>query len=129
MELNQVGVAVRDLAEGVAFLSRLGLRLVVLDRESLYARFEMPQGDATFSIWQEDQPQPGPAIVYFEVEDLDRRHAELTALGIAFDTPPITESWLWREARFSDPTGNRFCLFHGGKNRRFPPWRLPDVRP
>jgi hydroxymethylpyrimidine/phosphomethylpyrimidine kinase len=25
-----------------------------------------------------------------------------------------------------DPAGNAVCLFHGGENRRNPPWRLPE---
>ncbi|MGL6209929.1 MAG: VOC family protein, partial [Paracoccaceae bacterium] len=67
---------------------------------------------------------PGSTALYFEVEDVDRRYQELTAQGIAFDGPPADQSWRWREARFSDPSGNKLCLYHAGADRRFPPWRL-----
>jgi catechol 2,3-dioxygenase-like lactoylglutathione lyase family enzyme len=126
MDLNQISLAVRDLDEGVAFYRLIGLRLIVLDEDSGYARFELPTGTATFSIYVAQAPQPGTATLYFEVDDLDRHHAALVAKGILFDGPPVTESWLWREARFADPTGNRLCLYHAGTHRRFPPWRLDD---
>ena len=50
--------------------------------------------------------------------------AQLKAKGIAFDSDPVDQSWKWREAWFSDPAGNRLCLYWAGENRRFPPWRL-----
>ena len=49
----------------------------------------------------------------------------ITAGGIAFDSPPTDQPWLWREARLRDPDGNCLCLFAAGENRRHPPWRLP----
>ena len=127
MELNQVCVAVRNLDEGVAFYRKIGLTLIVLDQESLYARFEHSSGGATFSIWQDRTLPPGRATLYFEVADVDQRHADLTAAGVDFDTPPTDQDWLWREAYFSDPSGNRLCLYHAGQNRRFPPWRRKDA--
>ncbi|MDH3811648.1 MAG: VOC family protein, partial [Gammaproteobacteria bacterium] len=30
----------------------------------------------------------------------------------------------WREACLRDPAGNVICIFHGGENRRYPPWRV-----
>lgn len=126
MDLNQVSLSVRDLDEAVTFYGTLGLRLIVHSRQNLYARFELPSGSTTFSIHQDDHPQPGTSTVFFEVDDVDRRYAELLAAGIPFDTPPTDQSWRWREARFADPTGNRFCLYHAGPDRRFPPWRLTD---
>jgi len=66
-------------------------------------------------------------MIYFEIEALDKAVAALEAKGISFDTPPIDQSWGWREARFSDPAGNPLCLFHGGNNRRYPPWRIDGL--
>lgn len=123
MDLNQVTISVRDFGEGTAFYSTLGLRQIVRDDEALYARFELPTGSATLSLYEDRNATPGDAILYFEVEDLDRRYAELLAAGILFQSAPTDQSWLWREARLVDPTGNRLCLFHAGANRRFPPWR------
>lgn len=124
MDLNQVSIAVRDLDEGVAFYGKLGLKLIVYGSENRYARFELPSGSSTFSIYQVDHPQPGNATLYFEVDDVDRRYSELLAAGIQFDSPPADERWRWREARFADPSGNKICLYHAGPDRRFPPWRL-----
>ncbi|MEO0747125.1 MAG: VOC family protein [Pseudomonadota bacterium] len=125
MDLNQVTVAVRDFHESVAFYSKLGLRLIVSERDE-YARFEMPSGSSTFSVYVSDAPVAGDTVIYFEVDDVDRTYTELCARGIPFDTTPKDESFRWRTAYFSDPSGNPFCLFHAGPERRFPPWRLED---
>lgn len=124
MDLNQITLAVRDLAEGVAFYRSLGLRLIVWSPDTLYARLELPSGSTTLSLHEEADATPGSTALYFEVDDLDRRHGDLVALGIVFDSPPVLQPWRWREAWFADPTGNRLCLFHAGADRRFPPWRL-----
>jgi len=63
-------------------------------------------------------------VIYFEVDDVDETVATLKAAGAQFDTEPTDESWLWREARLTDPAGNRLCIYHAGDNRRFPPWRI-----
>ncbi len=123
MDMNQVTVEVRDFNESVDFYTKIGLRLIVSARQE-YARFELPSGSATFSFHVSEQPVASNTILYFEVDEVDRRYEELLGLGITFDSPPMDQSWRWREARFSDPTGNRFCLYHAGQDRRFPPWRL-----
>ena len=125
MDLNQVTLGTRDFGASLAFYRKLGFKLIVLS-EGRYARFELPSGSTTLSIHVEDDHQPSGTMLYFEVEDVDARHAELVAAGIAFDTAPENTSWLWREARFRDPAGNPLCLFHAGQNRRFPPWRVED---
>ena len=123
MDLNQVTIGTRDFDQSVEFYTRLGLKLIV-HSEGRYARFELPSGSSTLSIHVDPDHVPSSAMLYFEVEDVDRRYAELTALGVAFDHPPQDQSWRWREARFRDPCGNRLCLYHAGPDRRFPPWRL-----
>lgn len=123
MDLNQVSIEVRDFSEAVAFYQKLGLNLIVSERGE-YARFELPSGSTTFSLCVSDTPKIGNSMIYFEVDDIDQRYAELSTAGITFDHPPVDQSWKWREARFSDPSGNKLCLFHAGANRRFPPWRL-----
>jgi catechol 2,3-dioxygenase-like lactoylglutathione lyase family enzyme len=123
MNLNQVTVGCTDLDASVAFYRALGLRLIVLD--SHYARFECPVGDATFSVHKADELAPGAGpLVYFELADLDASVGELRAKGIRFDAEPKDQDWLWREAYLRDPAGNRICLYHAGKNRKDPPWRI-----
>jgi RimJ/RimL family protein N-acetyltransferase len=124
MNLNQVTLQSLDVARAAAFYRALGF-IQVVDSAPRYARFECPDGGATFSLHQvEAMPQGECALVYFECRDLDARHASLAAQGIAFDTPPTDERWLWREARLRDPDGNRLCFYLAGRNRRFPPWRV-----
>lgn len=124
MRLNQVTVPARDIEQSVAFYQTLGLRLIV--KSPHYARFELPDGEATFSIHLSDDVEGAArgAQIYFECADLDARVAALKAEGIAFDTGPVDQDWLWREAWLSDPAGVRLCFYHAGENRRYPPWRI-----
>ena len=128
MNLNQVTVPSLDLTKAISFYGNLGLHLIV---ESLpdYARFECPDGDSTFSIHRVDKlPLGDGTYVYFECEDLDARVQTLIEKGITFDQMPKDKSWLWREARLTDPDGNKVILYYGGENRKNPPWRV-DLKP
>jgi hydroxymethylpyrimidine/phosphomethylpyrimidine kinase len=123
MRLNQVMVSARDLDASIRFYQTLGLRLIV--RSEDYARFECPDGESTFSLHLEpDARGVSETLIYFEDDDLDGLVARLKARGLAFEADPVDQSWLWREAYLRDPAGNRVCLFHAGRNRRYPPWRL-----
>jgi catechol 2,3-dioxygenase-like lactoylglutathione lyase family enzyme len=78
MNLNQVTVASTDVRRSIDFYRSLGLVLMVEDLPS-YARFECPEGDATFSVHQTGQPPVSPGVVvYFECDDpgFDRGRAE-----------------------------------------------------
>lgn len=124
MNLNQVTVEVSDIARAVEFYERLGLELIVSAPH--YARFLCP-GGATFSVHVSDRPNPGGTLIYFECDDLDERVTALKAAGVVFDSGPEDQRWLWREARLSDPDGNRLCLYFAGENRTDPPWRVRHV--
>ncbi len=126
MNLNQITVPSLDLTKSIPFYEKLGLKLIV---ESLpfYARFECPDGNATFSIHQRESLPKGDGIyVYFECEDLDQYVDQLVKKGIEFDQLPTDEMWLWREARLKDVDGNQLILFYGGENRLNPPWRIEN---
>jgi catechol 2,3-dioxygenase-like lactoylglutathione lyase family enzyme len=124
VNLNQVTVPAIDVAASVEFYKRLGLKLIV-DSVPRYARFECPDGEATFSIHRvEEAPGTSGLTIYFECDNLDDFVGRLCADGVDFESGPEDQSWLWREARLKDPAGNEICLFHGGENRRNPPWRL-----
>lgn len=123
MNLNQVTLPAVDLEASVGFYQRLGLRLIVKDPPR-YARFECPDGESTLSVELGGRAGGNGPVVYFECDDLDETVERLRADGIAFDHLPDDKPWLWREARLRDPAGNRLCLFHAGRNRRFPPWRI-----
>jgi hydroxymethylpyrimidine/phosphomethylpyrimidine kinase len=121
MDINQVTLPCTDYAASVEFYRRLGLTQIV-DSPPRYARFETP-GGATLSIHAAPASGPG-AVIYFEVDDVDTAVAEIEGRGLEFDTLPVDQDWLWREAYLSDPAGNRLCIYHAGENRRFPPWRV-----
>jgi catechol 2,3-dioxygenase-like lactoylglutathione lyase family enzyme len=124
MRLNQVTVPALDIERSIAFYKTLGLRLIVQDVH--YARFELPDGEATFSLHLTQDAAGaanGPSI-YFECEDLDARVATLKEKGIVFDSGPVDQSWLWREAWLSDPAGVKLCIYKAGEARRYPPWRV-----
>ena len=125
MRLNQVTLRVSDIERSAEFYRRLGLRQIV-GGDDRYARFLCPEGDSTFSIESHgDAPVvPASAVVYFECDDVDATVAALAGRGIAIDAPPRDQPWLWREAYLRDPDGHTICIFHGGKNRIDPPWRL-----
>lgn len=124
MNLNQVTVPTRDLDRSINFYQRMGLKLIVRSAPH-YARFECPDGDATFSVHLVDELPEGPGVlVYFECDDLDGYVQRLIDDGIYFDELPEDRSWLWREARLRDPDKNRLILYYAGDNRKDPPWRL-----
>jgi len=124
MNLNQVTVPSADVARAVEFYKRLGLIHIVGDLPK-YARFLCPDGGSTFSIHQTDDNQIGHGpVVYFECADLDEKVAELKLRGVVFESEPIDQTWLWREAYLRDPDGNLICLYFAGENRLNPPWRL-----
>ncbi|HXF77730.1 MAG TPA: VOC family protein [Usitatibacter sp.] len=124
--MNQVTLPSNDLHRASAFYRRLGLVLIV-DELPRYARFECPDGGATLSLHLTMSPIPRVEfpLVYLECMDLDAVCAGLQRAGVAFESMPSDRSWLWREARLRDPDGNALCLYWAGRNRRFPPWRVP----
>jgi catechol 2,3-dioxygenase-like lactoylglutathione lyase family enzyme len=124
MRLNQVTAAAIDLEASIAFYQLLGLRLIV--KSARYARFELPRGEATFSLHVVDGavPQENAPQLYFEVEDVAFEARRLEHAGVAIDRQPAQQSWLWTEAWLRDPAGNALCIFHAGDNRRYPPWRI-----
>jgi len=124
MNLNQVTVPCTDLDASVSFYRLLGLRQIVGGSPD-YARFECPVGDSTFSLHRTTEPITSHhVVVYFEVDDLDSMVTRLESTGVEFETDPVDQRWLWREAYLRDPAGNRICLYHAGENRRNPPWRM-----
>ncbi len=124
MNLNQVTVPSLDLEKALAFYSLLGLRLIVKALPH-YARFECPDGEATFSIhWVQELPHGDGVSVYFETHELDAEVARLQTAGISFELLPTDQTWLWREARLKDPDGNQIILYFAGDNRKNPPWRI-----
>ena len=123
MELNQVTVPCTDYAASVEFYTRLGL-VQIVDSPPRYARFESSAG-STLSIHASEEGAPAnAATIYFEVPDVDAAVATIQARGLEFESEPLDQQWLWREAYLRDPANNRICIYHAGENRRNPPWRI-----
>lgn len=126
MNLNQVTVPSLNLDKSIPFYKNLGLNLIVSSSEQ-YARFECPDGDATFSLHRvESLPTGDRTVVYFECDNLDEHVNHLIEKGFEFEELPTDKVWLWREARLKDPDNNQIILFYGGENRKNPPWKLKN---
>ncbi|QSX30713.1 VOC family protein [Shewanella cyperi] len=127
MRMNQITLPATDLAAAVDFYLTLGA-IQIVDTPH-YARFVCPEGDSSFSLHLVDAQmlQDSGWRIYFESDRLDAWVEELLQAGLAFESLPRDERWLWREARLRDPAGNQVVLFHGGDNRLSPPWRV-DIR-
>jgi catechol 2,3-dioxygenase-like lactoylglutathione lyase family enzyme len=122
MNLNQITVPVKNVPASIEFYKKLGLQLIVHTHDD-YARFEC-EGPSTFSIHRVDQLPSGEGIwVYFEVPDVDKRIQELMDVGLEIGEHPKDQTWLWREARLKDLDGNQIIIYHGGENRKNPPWK------
>ena len=124
--LNQITLPARDYAVSVAFYKQLGLKQIVDSPGNGYARFEAANG-VTLSIHVDESVGDGAAVgatTYLESGALDAWVAYLARRGVRFDQMPKDEEWGWREARLSDPAGNRLCLYQAGEYRRYPPWRV-----
>lgn len=128
MNLNQITIHVSDLDRSIAFYQSLGLTLIVHSADNRYARFESLNNGTTFSLHEGEYISSGNVSFYFEVDDVDARVEELKDCGLTFDTEPVDQRWLWREAWTSDPDGYRISIYNAGENRRFPPWRLQDEK-
>lgn len=124
MNLNQVTLPALDVEASIVFFETLGLQLIV-DSRPRYARFAFPGGGSSLSLHRVSDQSSGPGVqVYFECPDLDQRVAQLKDNGIEFESGPVDQSWLWREAWLRDPHGNHICLFWAGENRLDPPWKV-----
>lgn len=124
MNLNQITIPSIDVEKATLFYKNLGLNLIV-NALPRYARFECPDGDATFSIHKVDElPKGNGVTIYFEDENLDALVSNLKQKGITFISNPEDKTWLWREAHLNDPDGNHIILYHAGTNRKNPPWKI-----
>ena len=124
MNMNQVTLPVKDMAEAAAFYRKMGF-IQIVDSPH-YARFECPDGEATFSLSLQDEDFVNGSVIYFEHEKLDELVSSLTSKGFQFEQPPTDMNYLWREAILHDPSGNKIKLFWAGENRLNPPWRVEN---
>ena len=124
MRLNHITLPASSVERSADFYVRLGLTQIVASYPD-YARFLAPDGETTLSLHEAPEPIPTGASIHFEVEDVDDIVQRLKQAGFEFESDPVDQPYLWREAIMLDPDGHRIFIFHAGENRIDPPWRLP----
>ncbi len=122
MNLNQVTIPVNDIRTACEFYRKMGFVQIVDSPH--YARFECPEGTATFSLSLAAEAEKNPTVIYFEHEKLDQLVSSLKEKGFEFEQDPADMAWLWREAILRDPSANKIKLYWAGDNRLNPPWRV-----
>lgn len=122
MDLNQITTPCDDYLQSVEFYKRLGLRQIVASPPR-YARFETASGTPLSIHRAVSSGSDSNIVIYFEVNDVDHAVATLRSNGLHFESDPVDQHWLWREAYLYDPAGNKVCIYHAGEKRRYPPWR------
>ena len=126
MRLNHVTLAVTELERSKRFYKGLGL-IQIVEAPPRYARFRMPDGDATFSIEVTGEELSTSGVeLFFECDALDETVRSLKANGVRFEQDPVDMFYLWREARLRDPDGYDVRLYFAGTNRLDPPWKLAE---
>ncbi|HET8945174.1 MAG TPA: VOC family protein [Dehalococcoidia bacterium] len=130
MRLNHITLVVTDLVRSKEFYRKLGL-IQIVDTPPRYARFRMPDGDATLSVEviEGSPPNSASAHFFFECEDVDATVSALKAQGIEFYQEPTDMFYAWREARLRDPDGHDIRLYtENAKDVRLnPPWKIPGT--
>lgn len=123
--LNQVTLSVTDIDTSFKFYNDLGLIPIV--KSDHYARFIVPGNEATLSIHNADRVNSSTTI-YFEVKSVDKKVSELKRAGFNFMEDPKDQKWQWREAYLEDPDGNLICIYHAGRVRINPDWRIDESK-
>lgn len=127
MRFNHVTLIVADLERSKEFYRTLGL-VQIVDTPPRYARFHVPDGDATLSIEVTGEPAAASSVqLFFECDDVDATVESLKAKGLSFYQEPTDMFYLWREARLRDPDGYDIRLYYAGENRLNPPWRMKET--
>ncbi len=117
--IDNIGVAVTDLARSMAFYEKLGFTKSY-DYDADVKGASLSCGSAVLFLFQTKQanPQavkrepslaqnpPGIDHISFVVEDVDAIYKDLKAKGIAFNGEPADQEWGARLVGLKDPDGN-----------------------
>lgn len=124
MHISQFAITVRDYDEAIAFYTqKLGFRLVEdtrLSPDKRWVRVEPPgaRNAVTILLARAATPEQlasvgrqtgGRVFVFLETDDARRDHAQLSARGVVFLSPPREEPY-GVVAVFQDLYGNKFDL-------------------
>lgn len=114
-KVNAVVLFVQDLERAKAFYHEtLGLEVVFSDDVSFAFHLEgqdfaLVKRSTGMGMLNEEafSAQGGCQVMLcVDVEDVDGLYTALTAKGVNFIKPPISQHWGWRTAYFADPEGN-----------------------
>jgi catechol 2,3-dioxygenase-like lactoylglutathione lyase family enzyme len=92
---------------------------------SLAVEFEVPgrravavRDDADFTLFLDESHPGGTAscVLYFQVDSVAAKHAELSARGVGFIHPPSKQYWGYG-AELADPDGYRVRLWDAASMR------------
>jgi len=118
--VDNIGICVTDLKRAVRFYQDLGFTKAYENDRGV----TMVAGTAKLFIFQTRNSNPAPVKrdftlfqnplgidhISFEVEDVDRVHAEAKAKGLVFNGEPADQSWGARMVSLRDPDGNNLYL-------------------
>ena len=121
--IDNVGVAVSDLARARAFYEKLGFTESQDCQGDVQGCIMMAGGAALF-LFQATRPNPQavqhestlaqnpPGIdhISFSVEDVDQTYTEIRARGVEFLGEPADQEWGARLVGLKDPDGNNLCF-------------------
>ena len=123
--IDNVGIAVRDLAAAEAFYTRLGFRVESRDD---FPGVLMTAGEARLYLFQANRSQtnqpdggvrrspelvgnpPGIDHISLWVGDVDEAYRRLKAEGVTFAMEPADQDWGTRACSLYDPDGNVIFL-------------------
>ncbi len=123
--IDNVGIAVSNLARSIAFYERIGFAQGdMYDEEGLHGCLMSAQAAVLFlfqsqhaegepvirDLALQDNP-PGHDHVSFFVENVDQAYSDLAAQGIVFEGQPA-DQWGMRIVDLKDPDGNNLYLLH-----------------
>ena len=70
INLNQITIPSLNVEKATQFYQKLGMHLIV-DAKPRYVRFEVPKGEATFSMHKEDRLRTeNGVVIYFRMKIL-----------------------------------------------------------
>jgi catechol 2,3-dioxygenase-like lactoylglutathione lyase family enzyme len=123
IQLNTIGIVVRDMGASLAFYRTLGLDIPTGTDGEANVEIALPNGITLGFLAEEMARQADPTFVepvgqrmnlQFVCEtpaEVDATHAKLVGAGYASHTDPWDAYWGQRFARVSDPDGNVVNLF------------------
>jgi len=122
MNIQQIGIPVRDLQKAIEFYERIGFSVLerLLPRQ---ARLQSVHTNVLIVLNKESSGTTG-VWIYMEVSSLKDAVIRLENAGVEFREAPGKKSWTWDEAWFDDPDGNHIVLYSRPDHTVLPPWKI-----